>query len=53
MAEELLLHLCSSQVNLAQLLRSSREREKKLVEEVKELQQRLTEAQGDNKVGQD
>lgn len=39
-----------SQVNLAQLLRNSKEREKKLTEEVKELNQRLTEAQGDNKV---
>lgn len=45
--------LCSSQVNLAQLLRNSKEREKKLAEEVKELNQRLTEAQGDNKVGGD
>lgn len=40
----------SSQVNLAQLLRDSRERAKQLAEEVKELTQRLTEAQGDNKV---
>lgn len=39
-----------AQVNLAQLLRNSREREKKLAEEVKELGQRLAEAQGDNKV---
>lgn len=38
------------QVNLAQLLRNSKEREKKLTEEVKELNQRLAEAQGDNKV---
>lgn len=38
-------------VNLAQLLRDSRERVKQLCEEVKELKQRLTEAQGDNKVG--
>lgn len=40
----------SPQVNLAQLLRDSRERAKQLSEEVKELTQRLTEAQGDNKV---
>ncbi|XP_076852143.1 coiled-coil domain-containing protein 149-A isoform X2 [Brachyhypopomus gauderio] len=39
-----------NQVNLAQLLRDSRERSKQLVEEVKELTQRLTEAQGDNKL---
>ncbi|XP_062300694.1 coiled-coil domain-containing protein 149-A [Scomber scombrus] len=39
-----------NQVNLAQLLRDSRERVKKLTEEVKELTQRLTEAQGDNKL---
>ncbi|KAK5848454.1 hypothetical protein PBY51_006067 [Eleginops maclovinus] len=39
-----------NQVNLAQLLRDSRERAKKLTEEVKELTQRLTEAQGDNKL---
>ncbi|KAM6894116.1 coiled-coil domain-containing protein 149-A [Lycodopsis pacificus] len=39
-----------NQVNLAQLLRDSRERAKKLAEEVKELTQRLTEAQGDNKL---
>lgn len=39
-----------SQVNLAQLLMDSRERNKKLVEEVKELTQRLSETQGDNKV---
>uniref|UniRef100_A0A8D3AIH6 Coiled-coil domain containing 149a n=1 Tax=Scophthalmus maximus TaxID=52904 RepID=A0A8D3AIH6_SCOMX len=38
------------QVNLAQLLRDSRERAKQLAEEVKELTQRLTEAQGDNKL---
>ncbi|XP_062239762.1 coiled-coil domain-containing protein 149-like isoform X2 [Platichthys flesus] len=38
------------QVNLAQLLRDSRERGKQLGEEVKELTQRLTEAQGDNKL---
>lgn len=40
----------SPQVNLAQLLRDSRERAKQLTEEVKELIQRLAEAQGDNKV---
>ncbi|KAF3836989.1 hypothetical protein F7725_004453, partial [Dissostichus mawsoni] len=39
-----------NQVNLAQLLRDSRERAKKLTEEVKELAQRLTEAQGDSKL---
>ncbi|KAM3857406.1 coiled-coil domain-containing protein 149-A [Diretmus argenteus] len=39
-----------NQVNLAQLLRDSRERGKRLAEEVKELTQRLTEAQGDNKL---
>jgi len=39
-----------SQVNLAQLLMDSRERNKQLVEEVKELTQRLSETQGDNKV---
>ncbi|XP_038568555.1 coiled-coil domain-containing protein 149-B-like [Micropterus salmoides] len=39
-----------NQVNLAQLLRDSRERAKKLTEEVKELTQRLAEAQGDNKL---
>ncbi|XP_026209119.1 coiled-coil domain-containing protein 149-A isoform X2 [Anabas testudineus] len=39
-----------NQVNLAQLLRDSRERVKQLSEEVKELTQRLTEAQGDNKL---
>ncbi|KAL7876063.1 hypothetical protein AOLI_G00110260 [Acnodon oligacanthus] len=39
-----------NQVNLAQLLRDSRERCKQLVEEVKELTQRLAEAQGDNKL---
>lgn len=42
--------LTSPQVNLAQLLRDSRERVKHLSEEVKELTQRLAEAQGDNKV---
>ncbi|XP_058250998.1 coiled-coil domain-containing protein 149-A isoform X5 [Hemibagrus wyckioides] len=39
-----------NQVNLAQLLRDSRDRNKQLAEEVKELTQRLTEAQGDNKL---
>ncbi|KAI3376474.1 hypothetical protein L3Q82_016935, partial [Scortum barcoo] len=39
-----------NQVNLAQLLRDSRERTKQLTEEVKELTQRLAEAQGDNKL---
>ncbi|KAM6971960.1 coiled-coil domain-containing protein 149-A [Aplochiton taeniatus] len=39
-----------NQVNLAQLLRDSRERSKNLSEEVKELKQRLTEAHGDNKL---
>ncbi|KAM9500992.1 coiled-coil domain-containing protein 149-A isoform 2-T2 [Clarias gariepinus] len=39
-----------NQVNLAQLLRDSRDRNKQLTEEVKELTQRLTEAQGDNKL---
>lgn len=37
-------------MNLAQLLRDSRERSNQLSEEVKELKQRLVEAQGDNKV---
>ncbi|KAF1380551.1 hypothetical protein PFLUV_G00165030 [Perca fluviatilis] len=39
-----------NQVNLAQLVRDSRARTKQLAEEVKELTQRLTEAQGDNKL---
>ncbi|XP_038569263.1 coiled-coil domain-containing protein 149-like isoform X2 [Micropterus salmoides] len=39
-----------NQVNLAQLLRDSRERTSQLSEEVKELKQRLVEAQGDNKL---
>uniref|UniRef100_V9KKV4 Coiled-coil domain-containing protein 149-like protein n=1 Tax=Callorhinchus milii TaxID=7868 RepID=V9KKV4_CALMI len=39
-----------NQANLAQLLSSSRERNKQLTEEIKELQQRLAEAQGDNKL---
>uniref|UniRef100_A0A673W6H9 Coiled-coil domain containing 149a n=1 Tax=Salmo trutta TaxID=8032 RepID=A0A673W6H9_SALTR len=39
-----------NQVNLAQLLRNARERGKQLAEEVKELNQRLAEAQGDNKL---
>ncbi|ROI47913.1 Coiled-coil domain-containing protein 149-B [Anabarilius grahami] len=37
-------------VNLAQLLRDSREQNKQLGEEVKELNQRLAEVQGDNKL---
>ncbi|XP_019711712.1 coiled-coil domain-containing protein 149-like isoform X1 [Hippocampus comes] len=39
-----------NQVNLAQLLRDSKERVKQLTEEAKELTQRLLEAQGDNKL---
>ncbi|CAN9510366.1 unnamed protein product [Ophioblennius macclurei] len=39
-----------NQVNLAQLLRDSREKNGHLSEEVKELKQRLLEAQGDNKL---
>lgn len=39
-------------MNLGQLLRDSRERMKQLTEEVKDLTQRLAEAQGDNKVQQ-
>ncbi|XP_014861598.1 PREDICTED: coiled-coil domain-containing protein 149 isoform X3 [Poecilia mexicana] len=39
-----------NQVNLGQLLRDSRERVRKLTEEVKDLNQRLAEAQGDNKL---
>ncbi|XP_064424461.1 coiled-coil domain-containing protein 149-A [Latimeria chalumnae] len=39
-----------NQANLAQLLSDSRERSKQLAEEIKELQQRLAEAQGDNKL---
>ncbi|KAM4714305.1 coiled-coil domain-containing protein 149-like isoform 1-T1 [Anableps anableps] len=39
-----------NQVNLGQLLRDSRERVKQLTEEVKDLTQRLAEAQGDNKL---
>ncbi|XP_069023805.1 coiled-coil domain-containing protein 149-like isoform X4 [Embiotoca jacksoni] len=39
-----------NQVNLAQLLRDSREKSSHLSEEVKELKQRLVEAQGDNKL---
>ncbi|XP_015250417.1 PREDICTED: coiled-coil domain-containing protein 149-B-like isoform X2 [Cyprinodon variegatus] len=39
-----------NQVNLSQLLRDSRERNSQLSEEVKELKQRLLEAQGDNKL---
>nr|XP_055068312.1 coiled-coil domain-containing protein 149-A [Misgurnus anguillicaudatus] len=38
------------QVNLAQLLMDSRERNKQLAEEIKELNQRLSEIQGDNKL---
>lgn len=44
------LSLSLSQVSLAQLLMDSRERNKQLAEEIKELTQRLTETQGDNKV---
>ncbi|XP_043969882.1 coiled-coil domain-containing protein 149-like isoform X2 [Gambusia affinis] len=39
-----------NQVNLAQLLTDSRERSSQLSEEIKELKQRLLEAQGDNKL---
>lgn len=39
-----------NQVNLAQLLTDSREKSSQLSEEVKELKQRLVEAQGDNKL---
>ncbi|XP_056622772.1 coiled-coil domain-containing protein 149-B isoform X3 [Triplophysa dalaica] len=39
-----------NQVNLAQLLRDSREQNKQLYEEMKELNQRLAEVQGDNKL---
>lgn len=39
-----------NQVNLAQLLRDSREKNSQLSDEVKELKQRLLEAQGDNKL---
>ncbi|KAK7929239.1 hypothetical protein WMY93_005634 [Mugilogobius chulae] len=39
-----------NQVNLAQLLRESRERSQQLSDELKEVKQRLTEAQGDNKL---
>nr|XP_046273699.1 coiled-coil domain-containing protein 149-like isoform X2 [Scatophagus argus] len=39
-----------NQVNLAQLLTDSREQNSQLSEEVKELKQRLVEAQGDNKL---
>ncbi|XP_058636346.1 coiled-coil domain-containing protein 149-A isoform X2 [Onychostoma macrolepis] len=38
------------QVSLSQLLMDSRERNKQLAEEIKELTQRLTETQGDNKL---
>uniref|UniRef100_A0A671KBR2 Coiled-coil domain-containing protein 149-A-like n=1 Tax=Sinocyclocheilus anshuiensis TaxID=1608454 RepID=A0A671KBR2_9TELE len=44
------LSLFLSQVNLAQLLMDSRERNKKLADEIKELTQRLSETQGDNKL---
>lgn len=44
------MHSCLIEVNLAQLLRDSREKNNQLSEEVKELKQRLLEAQGDNKV---
>ncbi|KAG2465610.1 C149B protein, partial [Polypterus senegalus] len=37
-------------VNLAQLLRDAREQSKQLADEMKELKQRLAEAQGDNKL---
>ncbi|XP_023202534.1 coiled-coil domain-containing protein 149 isoform X3 [Xiphophorus maculatus] len=39
-----------NQVNLGQLLRDSRDRVRQLTEEVKDLTQRLAEAQGDNKL---
>lgn len=39
-----------NQVNLAQILRDSRERSQQLSEELKEVKQRLLEAQGDNKL---
>ncbi|XP_057700224.1 coiled-coil domain-containing protein 149-like isoform X2 [Corythoichthys intestinalis] len=39
-----------NQVNLAQLLRDSREKSQRLSDEVKEVKQRLIEAQGDNKL---
>nr|XP_020457692.1 coiled-coil domain-containing protein 149 isoform X2 [Monopterus albus] len=39
-----------TQVNLAQVLRDSRKKSNELSEEVKELKQRLVEAQGDNKL---
>ncbi|XP_016087956.1 coiled-coil domain-containing protein 149-B isoform X4 [Sinocyclocheilus grahami] len=39
-----------NQVNMAQLLRDSREQNKQLSEEMKELKQRLAEVQGDNKL---
>lgn len=41
---------CFIQVDLAQLLRDSRDKNGQLSEEVKELKQRLLEVQGDNKV---
>lgn len=39
-----------NQVNLAQLLRDSRDRSQQLTDELKEVKQRLVEAQGDNKL---
>ncbi|XP_067260614.1 coiled-coil domain-containing protein 149-B isoform X2 [Chanodichthys erythropterus] len=45
-----LFDLCLAKVSLAQLLRDSREQNKQLGEEVKELNQRLAEVQGDNKL---
>ncbi|XP_072534692.1 coiled-coil domain-containing protein 149-B isoform X2 [Salminus brasiliensis] len=39
-----------NQVNLAQLLRDAQEKNRRLSDEVKELNQRLTEVQGDNKL---
>ncbi|XP_055060995.2 coiled-coil domain-containing protein 149-B isoform X2 [Misgurnus anguillicaudatus] len=39
-----------NQVNMAQLLRDSREQNKQLCDEMKELKQRLAEMQGDNKL---
>lgn len=49
---KLIGELCvfNRQVNLSQLLRDSRDKNTLLSEEVKELKQRLLEAQGDNKV---
>lgn len=39
-----------NQVNLAQLLQDAKEKNKKVINELKEVNQRLTEVQGDNKV---